>query len=650
MPEAPRCTSLELSPLTGDALADLIDVAMEDAPLRMHELTELSHRSGGNPLFLQELLHAARSAGSVEGLPDSIEGMITAEIDRLPNADRRVLRFASVLGMSFDSALLEKVLREEDMEFEHYPWQRLAQFVDDESGGSYRFRHALMRDAAYEGLPFRTRRRLHAAVAARYEVEFADTSEIADILSLHFSLAGEHEKTWMYARTAARRAEGMFAHVEAATLYRRAIDAGRRLAAIEALELEGAYEALAEAWWRAGDYQRAVDANAAARKLAKGEAVVEARLVYRRSYIGEQLGKYSEALRWASLGQRLLEGVDTPDAASLRAQFSAWYATVVCAQGHYGSAIDRAGRAVEEARAAGNLDALARAYNVLDLAGVFGDRFTGGDNWLRALEISEELGDLRLQVIILSNLGLGDFHVGRWSEAIARFERAADVSHAIGDLVGEHLARTNVGELLSNRGMYEEADVILRESLRVLTAVGYREFRALCLSDLGRNLARMGRHDEAMDALGEARSEYAEIRSQEGVLDCDAKLAECSAMRGDASSALDLATEALDRAGTAEGGAVEPTLERVRGYALAQLGRLAEAREAFEASRSRARARGGGTQFDVALALDAIVRLAGSTGAQAPAGFEAERTELLEQLGVVRIADIPLDLETARTT
>ena len=322
---------------------------------------------------------------------------------------------------------------------------------------------------------------------------------------------------------------------------------------------------------------------------------------------------------------------------------------MLCAQGHYASAIERAGQAVEEARTAGNRDALARAYNVLDLAGVFGDRFTGGENWLRALEISEELGDLQLQVIILSNLGLGDFHVGRWSEAIARFERAAEVSHSIGDLVGEHLARTNVAELLSNRGMFEEADVRLRESLRVLTAVGYREFRALCLSDLGRNLARMGRYEDAIEILGEARSEYGEIRSQEGVLDCDAKLAECHALRGAATSALDLATDALDRAATAEGGAVEPMLERVRGYALAQLGRRDEAREAFEASLTRARGRGGGMQFDVALALDALVRLAVATGEQVPAGFEAERAELLELLGVVRVADVPLDRDAALT-
>ena len=127
------------------------------------------------------------------------------------------------------------------------------------------------------------------------------------------------------------------------------------------------------------------------------------------------------------------------------------------------------------------------------------------------------------------------------------------------------------------------------------------------------------------------------------------RLAECHALRGAATSALDLATDALDRAGTAEGGAVEPMLERVRGYALAQLGRRDEAREAFEASLTRARGRGGGIQFDVALALDALIRLAVATGEQVPAAFEAERAELLELLGVVRVADVPIDRDAALT-
>ena len=66
LPEGPRCTSLKLTPLSEDAMGGLIDLATEDAPFPRHEVEELSGRSGGNPLFLQELLQAARGAGSVE--------------------------------------------------------------------------------------------------------------------------------------------------------------------------------------------------------------------------------------------------------------------------------------------------------------------------------------------------------------------------------------------------------------------------------------------------------------------------------------------------------------------------------------------------------------------------------------------------------
>jgi hypothetical protein len=149
-----------------------------------------------------------------------------------------------------------------------------------------------------------------------------------------------------------------------------------------------------------------------------------------------------------------------------------------------------------------------------------------------------------------------------------------------------------------------------------------------------------------MDVLSEARSEYVGIRSQEGVLDCDAKTAECYALRGDATSALDLASDALARAGSAEAGAVDSMLERVRGYALGQMGRWEDARASFEASLALARARGG-LEFDVVLSLDAIIRLAGITGDRAPAAFEVERAELLEQLGIASIAEIPLATTTA---
>ena len=88
--------------------------------------------------------------------------MVTAEIDRLSATDRRVLRYASVLGVTFDGGLLTSLLELEHAPIGRSAWPRLAQFIQDEGNGRYRFRHALMRDSAYEGLPYRTRTKLHA--------------------------------------------------------------------------------------------------------------------------------------------------------------------------------------------------------------------------------------------------------------------------------------------------------------------------------------------------------------------------------------------------------------------------------------------------------------------------------------------------------
>ena len=68
LPEAPRCTSLRLTPLTEDALGSLIDVATEDAPFPRHEVAEMSSRSGGNPLVPAGAVARGQERGDRRGL------------------------------------------------------------------------------------------------------------------------------------------------------------------------------------------------------------------------------------------------------------------------------------------------------------------------------------------------------------------------------------------------------------------------------------------------------------------------------------------------------------------------------------------------------------------------------------------------------
>ena len=636
LPEAPRCTSLKLSPLTEEALGSLIDVATEDAPFPRHEVAELSSRSGGNPLFLQELLHAAKSAGTVEGLPDSIEGMITAEIDRLPSRDRRILRYVSVLGMAFDVSLARALFDELD-DVDSGVWRRLASFVEDQGAGRYRFQHALMRDVAYEGLPYRRRKELHARVGNAIS---ASTPDQAEVLSLHFFLAGDERQAWRYSVVAARRAESAYANVEASRFFRRAIDAGSRLTEVTQRDLSSLHEALGDVRERLGDYPGALAAYRAARRSMPDEPVLVAQLLLKEAVVTSRAGRYTQSLRWTSHGRRLLETLHQVEADKKRARLSAWYAHIRRRQGRRAEAIRWARRAIEEAKASDEREALASAYRTLDLTNVELGRYEDVTHYPLALAIYEELGDLLESGTINNDLGAFAYYQGRWDDALGFYEQARALWKRSGDMAAVAIISANVAEILSDRGQLDEAERMGREALRIWRAVGLRSAIAYGLNIVGRVASRSGRFAEALELLEQARELNHEIGDQPEELESDVRIAECLAMQGRSTQALELSTEALARSETL-GGPATPQLQRVRGYALAQLGRLSEAREALE--ESVAGARGREAEYEEALALQGLARIGAIDGSSDAPELEARYRAIFERLGVVTAPVMPIE-------
>ena len=83
--------------------------------------------------------------------------------------------------------------------------------------------------------------------------------EAADILSLHYLVAGEYGPAWKYASVAAKRAQGAYAYVEAAGMYSRALEAGRRLTDVGEKGLATVYAAQANSWYLAAEFDKAGD-------------------------------------------------------------------------------------------------------------------------------------------------------------------------------------------------------------------------------------------------------------------------------------------------------------------------------------------------------------------------------------------------------
>ena len=215
-------TRMELAALGPESIADLLKVATSGAPLPEHLVQSLAERSDGNALFALELLHAFRMNGDLDALPQSVEALIAARIDRLPAAARTMLRQVSVLGAGFWATDIAAVMPVTDDGNPTPSLAPLGDLLEVRPSGWVAFRHTLVRDVAYDQLPFSVRGRLHGSVAeSMLRATTDDRAEQTALLSLHFALAQRYPEAWKYPRLAGDSAREIYANLEAITLYSR---------------------------------------------------------------------------------------------------------------------------------------------------------------------------------------------------------------------------------------------------------------------------------------------------------------------------------------------------------------------------------------------------------------------------------------------
>lgn len=629
-------TILALAPLAAGASAELVRAATSEMALPGHVLAALAERSGGHPLFVQELVNAYRSGGDLDSLPDSVEALITSRIDTLAPADRTLLRYASVAGPIFSVELLGDALPDElPAILEEASWNRLAEFVEPENGG-YRFRHMLFRDVAYEGLPFRRRRDLHARIGT--VLERADADEQPEVLSLHFDRAQRHEKAWRYSLLAADRAQAKYANIQAAEFYRRSLDAARRID-VPSNDVARVYESLGDVCGKAALYADAGAAYKQARHLSDGGATDEPRLLRKEGMTYVSQGKYSAALRWftraiGSIGKE-------PERSAEYVELCLAYAAARFRQGRYKECVRWCRKAIPVAEKLGARAALAHTYSILLSA----HTWLGGPEKARyrslALPIFEDLGDLTGQANVLNDMGVDAYFDGDWGDALDLYRRSRDVQEKVGDVVGVADSMNNIAEILSDQGRLEEAESTFAESEAIYRAARSPFGVALSQLNRGRAAARAGRTIEARDLLRNALNGFREIRADSFAAETLARLAEAMVLDGRGDEALPTVSEALASIELIGGMAAQQAMaHRVRGYALAQTGDLDGAASALEQSlRIAEQSR---VQYEIGLTVEAMARLALLRSPGSAGELDRRASEMLARLGVVATPDVPL--------
>jgi class 3 adenylate cyclase/tetratricopeptide (TPR) repeat protein len=222
-------TQITLNRLSVRDVREMVALVTAHNALNNQNIDAVIERTGGNPLFVEELTHAVLESGgmSARAIPVTLHDSLMARLDRLGSA-KNVLQLASVIGGEFSYELLHALHpgteSELDSELHKLTEADLLYFRGIAPEATYQFKHALIRDAAYEALLKSRRKELHRLVARTIDEKFPLLKEAhPEVVARHWTDAGETRRAIAEWSRAGKATESRNAFVEALQNYREAL-------------------------------------------------------------------------------------------------------------------------------------------------------------------------------------------------------------------------------------------------------------------------------------------------------------------------------------------------------------------------------------------------------------------------------------------
>ncbi len=548
---------LVLEPFPDEVAAVMLRTIPDGGFISARARELIVRRAEGNPLFVEELTGYLRDRGLLTGdavaslpeaeVPSTIQDLLTARIDRLPDASKRTLQVASVLGRDFTRPVLEAIAPPElDLSAELAALVRTELLAETTlfPDASYRFTHVLVQQVAYQNLLVKARSELHARAGQALERLYAGRpDEGLPELAHHYARSPERDKALEYLVRAGDRVRSLFAYDEATGYYQdalRILDGApgddRRPGILEKLgdtayargELAAALGHWAEALalveacrdhrrgaalhrkmgvavWDTGDRAVALEHLECGRGALGDDVhnVEAARLYHELGRIHFRLGDHAQATEWARQALALGQELGAPDVVSHA------YNTL-------GLAVARAGN-VEEGAAyvqrsldtalAHQLGAVAcRAYSNLAVMYAAIDHVRSSEYCREGLALAQRIGDQLQQAWLFCTLAGGHCTLaGDYDEGIKAAETAVEVDRRLGQRGHLPVPLIILAQIHQCRGEHEQSERYYREALEVASAVGEPQLLFPCYDGLATLAIEAGNEEEAEAWLTRSR-------------------------------------------------------------------------------------------------------------------------------------------------
>lgn len=577
--------AITLGELSVAGVAQIASARLE-GPVNALALSLIQTVTQGNPFFVEELVDALREAGHFAeqpsgqwglsnglfntlqsagfvtheagrwtlrsnaslsigdlGLPDSIQGMVLARIDRLGESEKLTLKVASVEGRRFEvdvisqahplrpsaGALIEQIHQLEARDFT-VPANEMPR-------QAYFFKHNVTRDVAYDTLLHEQRLQLHRAVAEALEML---TPEDVSQIGYHAFEGEDWPRAMRSQLDAGEQSRRLFANYAGIEHLRKALKAAEQVNEDSSPQRLSIHQSLGEMLTTIGQYDEAFEHLQQALALAEqfDDRDAQARACRWIAYAHEFRSAYAPALEWIERGLKVLGERETPFTAELLAIAG----LISSRQGNLDQAEQLCQRSIETAQRLGLVDGLAFAYSSRALVSYSrGETALAIEYYQQAAQLYSAASNIQGEAMALNGIGTTYQEMGRWNDAKENLIRAREIFERTGDELHKAFADNNIGELLRQQGNLDEALRYYTAALTALEQVGGSRYAIAVLHmNLGATHVRKHNAGDAIRHLNTSHAIFDAIQARDFLAELFGYLAESESIE----SHFDAAAEA----------------------------------------------------------------------------------------------------------
>jgi DNA-binding NtrC family response regulator/tetratricopeptide (TPR) repeat protein len=399
--EKSYATQISLQPLSPEDSLTVVRSVLQTAQVPEPLATLILDKAEGNPFFLEEVARSVGELGDLHptlAVPDTIQEVLLARINRLSDESKRVLQAASVLGREVPLRLLGAIWQGSGPLDPHLRELTRLEFLYERTEAAepmHVFTNALTQEVAYESLPPSDRKGFHGSAGLALEALYADrVGEVVDRLAYHYSRSEKADKAIEYLTRVAEKAARGHAHTEAFGVLRDALSHVERLPT--------------------GNRDR-----------------FRLGLVLRQASSLIYLGRFQETVELLSRHREALDRLQNPD---LSGQYHFLLGRAHLFLGDSERAVQSAERSIAEASRCDDLATLGKAHYLLaQEAPLSGQAKRGIEHGRRALTLLEPTGQPWWIGQAHWVVGLNYAQMGEFGAALESEAKAQEIGESVGD-------------------------------------------------------------------------------------------------------------------------------------------------------------------------------------------------------------------------